>query len=151
MSVPIIEYIAADVLATVQLVTTGNGYNYDLTAERHKRSGDKRQHLNAVIVQEDPKELSPKVYFTKEWELPFGIGVFIIPDEADTTPIDNYCNVIRSDIEKALMVDRFRGGYALDTQIRASHSVIEEGGETIIVINVDVNYRTNELNPYQQA
>src|SRR6185312_7472952 len=103
MSFPISEQIAQNILTTVQGVTTGNGYNYTLSAQRHSRAGDKKAHLNAIIVQDDPKPVSdPKVYNTLEWWLPFSIGVFVIPLETDSTPIDQYCNQIAADVQKAL-------------------------------------------------
>ena len=153
MGFPVNELIAQNVLSTVQGVTTGTGYNYTLTAQRHSRAGDKKAHLNAVIIQEDPREVpDPKVYNTKEWLLTFHVGVFVIPLEQDTTPIDQYVNLIAADVHKAVMVDRYRGGLALDTQIRASYKSVEDGLEyECIVIPVEVNYRTNEVNPYQQA
>jgi hypothetical protein len=153
MTYPVNELIAQNILTTIQGVTTGNGYNYTLSAQRHTRAGDKVAHLNAVIIQEDPKEVpDPKVYNTKEWLLTFHVGVFVIPEEQDTTPIDQYVNLIAADVHKALMVDRYRGGYALDTQIRPSYKSAEEGLKyECIVIPAEVNYRTNELNPYQQA
>jgi hypothetical protein len=153
MSTPVSELVAVDVLSTVATVLVANGYNCDLTAQRHTRAGDKREHLNAIIVQDDPREVSdPKVYNTYEWILPFSIGVYVIPLEDDSTPIDTYCNQIIADVSKALMVDRYRSGNALDTVIRASHTVTDEGLQwDIAVINVEVNYRTSELDPYVNA
>lgn len=149
---PVSELIARDVLTTVASVTTGHGYNYTLSASRHSRAGDKRQHLNAVIVQHDPREVSePKIYNTKEWWLPFAIGIYIMPDETDTTPIDQYVNVIRADVENALMADRYRSNNALDTQVRAPTIDVIEGIADLLIVNVEVNYRTSELDSYVNA
>lgn len=145
---PVIEIIAKDILATVAGVRQAAGYAYDLTAQRRSRGGDKRVHLNAIIVQEDPVLAAGKVYNTNEWFQPFEVGVFIIPPENDPMPIDACVNVIRSDVERAVMVDRYRGGNALDTVIKAPRITSEEGLEGIIVvISVEVNYRTSELDP----
>jgi hypothetical protein len=148
MGLPLIEQIAVDIFNTVSGVTVDNGYNFDLTVQRHSKSGDKIAHLNTVIVQDDPHEAGDPVYFTKEWIQPFDIAVFIIPLESDPTAIDTYVNVVRSDVEKALMVDRYRGGKALDTQIRACRNVSETLDYDCIAINVEVTYRTLETNPY---
>lgn len=153
MSVPVSEIIAVNVLETVQGVTVESGYNYDLTAQRHMKSGDKRAHLNAILLQDDPREATDtKAYNTMEWWLPFHIGVYVIPLEGDATPIDTYCNAIAADVQKALMVDRYRGNNALDTQIRASRLITDDELKCdIIIINVEVNYRTAEVNPYVNA
>ena len=150
---PVIELIAQNVLATIAGITEAAGFNYNLTAQRHTRAGDKIKHLNAVIVQESPRKAhDKKVYNTNEWLLTFGVGVFIIPTEEDPTAIDTYVNIVRSDVEKAVMVDRYRGGNALDTKILPAEIVAEEGLEyDLIVINVEVNYRTSELDPYVNA
>ena len=151
--VPVNELIARDILATVNTVTIANGYNYDLTVQRHSKAGDKRDHLNTIITQDDTREASePEVYFTKEWIATYMIGVYIMPLDNDTTPIDTYVNIIRADVEKALMVDIYRSGNALNTTIRAPKQITDEGLEyDIIVINVDVNYRTLENDPYTNA
>jgi hypothetical protein len=109
-------------------------------------------HLNAVILQSDPKENSDAVYNTKEWTVEFHVGVFVIPLESDTTPIDQYVNQIAADVQKAVMVDRYRGGNALDTQVRATYKSTDEGLEyDCVVIPVEVNYRTSEVDPYLNA
>jgi hypothetical protein len=153
MGLPVSELIALNILATVEGVQESSGYNYNITAQRHSRSGDKESHLNAIIVQEDAREVTePKVYNTKEWIQPYNIGVFIMPPEDDPTPIDTYVNLIIADVQKALMVDRYRDQNALDTQVRAAHIVSEKGLEyEIAVVVVEVTYRINELDPYQRA
>jgi len=152
MGLPIVELIARDVLATVAGVKEAAGFNYNLTAQRHSVDGDKEVHLNAVIVQQDPELLNDKVPNTNEWLQSFEVGVFILPAQGDPTPIDQYVNLIRSDVERAVMVDRYRSGNALDTRIRAPRLAATEGLEgDIIVINVEVNYRTSELDPTVNA
>jgi molybdopterin biosynthesis enzyme len=153
MSLPVIELIAQNVLTTVQGVTEENGYNYTITATRHAKKGDKRTNFAAIILQADPREATDEnVYNTKEWWLPFEISVFIIPSDTDTTPIDTYCNVVRSDIEQALMADRYRGGVARDTEIKASRAFTEEtSAYDVIIVNCEVNYRTQDINPYAIA
>lgn len=152
MSLPISEQVALDIYAAVQNVTKANGFNYTLSAQRHTEKGDKVAHLNAIVVQEDPRPVGdPKVFNTLEWWQPFGIGVFVIPVESDTTPVDTYVNLIVADVQKSLMLDRYRGGVALDTQIKAAVKH-EEGQEyTLAIINVEVNYRTLDTDPYFNA
>lgn len=152
MALPVNELIAIDLLKTVAGVTEAAGFAYNLTAQRHTRAGDKRVHLNAVITQEDPKLQADKVPNTNEWRQTFCIGVFIIPVEEDPTPIDAYVNIVRSDVERAVMVDRYRGGNALDTQIQAPMVGIMDGLEgDVVVIHVEAHYRTADTDPTVNA
>ncbi len=153
MSVPVSELIARNVLTTVQGVTVANSYNYTIVAARHARSGDKRAHLSATIIQDDPRPASEaKGYFTLEWWLPFKIGVYVIPLESDTTPIDTYINAITADIQNALMVDRYRGGNALDTKIVAPQLIADEESKyDLVCVNCEVHYRTKETDAYTRV
>ncbi len=149
MALPVIELIAQNVLQTVSGITTSTGANYTLTAQRHTKGGDLRRHLNAVIIQEDPKEPphQPNVN-TYEWMQTFGVCVWIDPPEEDPTPIDQYINLVWADAHKAFVADRYRGGNALDTTIKPPQIVSKEAaGMDAVIINVEVNYRTAETDP----
>jgi len=150
---PVIELIAQNVLTTVQGITAAAGFNFNLTAQRHSKKGDRVRHLNGIIVQEARREVTDKkVYNTNEWWLPFGIGFYVIPAEEDQTPIDTYANLIMADVEKALMADRYRGGNAINTVILPEMLIVDGGLEfDLVVINVEVHYRTSELDPYLNA
>jgi hypothetical protein len=156
MIYPILELIAQNVLTTVQGVTVANGYNFTLDAHRHTRDGDKQAHLEAVITQLDDEPVEPGVYNTLEFNTPFGVGVYVIPATGDPTPIDQYCNLIAADIQKAMMVDRYRGGYAMET-----HVIPPQRGKVnsqkdalqydLIVVAFNVNYRVRDIDPYVNA
>ena len=151
LNLPVSEMIAVDVFDTVSEVTTQNGFNYTLAVARHMKTGDKRTHLSALIVQDDPHEVTNENYNTREWLLPFSIGVYLIPTDNDATPIDTYVNLVTADVQKALMIDRYRGGNALDTKIKAPHLITEEGSFDLVLIQVEVSYRTAEIDPYLRA
>jgi len=153
MATPVIELIAANLLSTIAKVTEQSGYQYTLTAQRRTRAGVQRDHLNAVLIQDNPRPVKdPKVPNTNEWDQTFAVGVFIIPAEEDRTSIDTYVNIITSDVQKAVMIDRYRGGNAMDTRIVAPELVPEEALEyDMAIINVEVNWRVSELDPYVNA
>jgi hypothetical protein len=149
MSLPISELIAVNVLSTVAGVNVANGFTYDLTAQRHTRSGDKRAHLNCIIVQGDRTAVSdPKIPNTLEWNVPFRASTYVIPETTDATAIDTYGNIIAADIERAIMADRYRGQNAMDTKVHPSHTIVDdEGGFNLVLVDFEVNYRTSELDP----
>lgn len=148
---PVVELIAQNVLATVQGITTAAGFNYNLTAARHKRTGDKREHLHAIIIQNDPEDVT-KTPNVKEWHQVFRVGVYIMPAEADPTPIDTYVNLVRADIEKALMADRYRGNNAINTKILDPNTEEDDDSvTTLVVIHAEIYYRTAEIDPTVNA
>jgi hypothetical protein len=155
---PLVEKIAQNVLTTLQTIVAGvtvgtTAYNYTIAAQRHSRDGDKRAHLNAILVQADPRAVVPApIPNTLEWRQPFHCGVYIIPAEGDATPIDQYLNRAIADVQKAIMVDRYRGGLALDTQIVAPSIVTnDELKFDIAVVQFEVHYRTAEVDGYVNA
>jgi hypothetical protein len=151
MATPIVEQIATNILALIQSITTDNGYNYTLSAVRPTKAGQSIYHLSTVIEQADPEEMgdNEKPNFTLEWHLPFRVFVVVQPEESDTTPLDTYCNLIRSDIEKASQIDYTRGGLAIDTRIRSPRFYQHPNlAYWLCEVTLEVDYRTKLVDPY---
>lgn len=149
MAEPIVEQICSNVLSTLQGITVANGYQYDLIVEREARRGNQPRHLLVVLHQLDPQEVEDEVTLKHGWIQPFMLDVFISIPESDSTAPDLVLNRITADIHKALMVDRYRGGLALETMIRGwqAFATLEgdlEGRE----VRFDVQYRHAYTNPY---
>lgn len=152
MTKPVIENIADNVLDTINGITIANGYNYNLSAVRKRRidfEDEAWDDLSCLILQTKVNELDSG-YSTKEWEQFFEVFVFAQdPDDSDIS-IDTKLNQIRSDIEKAIMTDTTRGGFAIDTMI---HGAVfdDDNGYSAVAVSFSVHYRVNELNPYTQS
>ena len=159
MAEPIVEHIAANIATAVNGITVAAGYHYGLTAVRPTHLGfeddEQPEDLTVLIVQEDPEEdpenASDGNSAMKAWVQPFALGAFVIESDSSTDPIDTRINRVRADIEKALMVDYSRGGYAIDTRIRGSARFGETSAQSGIAIYVDVLYRTRINDPYTGA
>ncbi|MEO6077872.1 MAG: hypothetical protein ABIP54_03730 [Candidatus Andersenbacteria bacterium] len=148
MATTIIEYIAQNILTTLSGVTTGAGYNYTIIPSRHHQIGDKPQHLGVIVHQGDPQELVNS-NAKQEWMAPFELECYVIQSESDTTPTDQYLNNLWGDIAKAILTDRTRGAYAIDTFVRKPEFFRNlDGSFEGITILVEVHYRTQLDNPF---
>ena len=159
MSTPVVESIAEDIQDAVDAITIAAGFNQDLTAKRPIRLGLEGLAAEVdgtvVILQEEPAEdeeiSSQGNPPARGWRQPFWLAAYVIASDAVTTPIDTRLNQVRSDIEKKLRADPTRGGYAIDTLIRAPIFFNEDEGCSGIVVVIEVRYRTSEDDPCVQA
>ncbi len=154
MSTPIIEYITIDIETAINAITTANGFNQDLTAIRPKRNDFKDiipKDLTVLIKQADEEEAESEIINIKKWLQPFVIMAIVIDSDDATASIDTRINQVRADIQKKLMEDYTRGGYATDTIILPSAEFEGEKGFTGIAVNIAVKYRVNFDDPYTKA
>ena len=150
-SLPIVELIAQDIFGVLQTVNTTNGYSYDLVPERASMQGANPTHLLCILYQLDPDRNDSESNGLDGWIQPFAIDVFVIPSQSDTTPVDQYKNIIYAEIYQALMQDYSRSGYALDTLIHSPlHFKAANGTYDGFALQPEVTYRTVKDNPFQQ-
>lgn len=154
MSTPVLENIAANILTAINEITVGNGYNQTLTAYRPRRvdfSDVTPGDLKVIVKQDDPELSDGTLINVQCWDQPFTIWALVIDSDAATDSIDTRRNQVRSDIEKKLMVDPTRGGYAYETLIMPSVEFDDGGGFTGIAVNIIVKYRTRITDPYTKS
>ena len=152
MSVPVIESIAANLLTTLNNVTTGNGYNQTIDIKRPSRvtydteaAGD---DLEGLLVQgkREPLEHAFTVY---TWRQPFIVIVYALNADRSTVTIDTRLNQITADMEKALRVDITRGAYAYMTNIGEPEFIISDDGlVSATMLPFTVDYRVLNTDPY---
>ena len=155
MAEPIIEQIAADLLETINGITTANGYQYTLTGSRPVIDGyyaEAPKDMTFQLVQ-GQEELLQGTSQLQEFVQPFTVIVITMNLETDTIPIDKKRNRVLADIRKAVMVDHTRGGLAIDTEWGQSSSFVNNDDFVFegISAEIRVHYRTNYSNPYQAA
>jgi hypothetical protein len=88
---------------------------------------------------------------TQDWQQPFLLMAFVIDSDTATASIDTRINQARADIQKKLLLDATRGGYAYDTVILPSQEFDDGNGFSGIAVKIAVKYRTNYMNPYAKA
>jgi hypothetical protein len=159
MSFPIIEQIAQELTATLNLITVAAGFEQDLHAGRLKQqdtdniedwllAGGCPYSTGHVLVGQVTEDwLEEGAQNTAEWKQSFAITCFaIVSDKAADSP-DTQINQMVADIRKKLMLTYSRGGLALDTLLGPATFFRGKGfaGAEIIVI---VQYRTKIDDPY---
>jgi len=154
MTTPIIESIAENIKDAINLITTGNGFNQTLVAQRPKRS----DFLNTawddltVLVNQVDAEKPEGAIFATTWRQYFNITAIVIDSDDATASIDTRLNQVSADIEKKLMADGTRGGNAIDTAIIVKIPFFDdETAVTGIAVQVAVDYRTEIEDPYTKA
>ena len=155
MTVPIIESIAANILTTVNLVTTDNGYNQTIVVKRPGRvdygseaAGD---DLTGLVYQGKRERLTSEMN-SYTWRQPFTIIAFALNDDGSSVTIDTRLNQICADMEKALRVDIKRDGNALYTDIGEPEFLeAEDGSSSAVVLPITVDYRVLKSDPYTKG
>lgn len=154
MSEPIVEQIAAKIATQLATVTTGNGYQQSVASvirpTRYTVPPTPTDRM-VVLTQLDPSVIDgPHMFST--WRQPFAIDLFLRPSDTSTTILDLLANRFRSDVEKAIMAKRTWDGLAIDTRIDAPQSWIRlDDNFEGVTVNISVDYRTKELDPYDQT
>ncbi len=155
MTTPIIEDIAANILTTINRVTTGNGYNQTIVVKRPSRvdyeSKAAADDLEGVIYQGKRERLASEMN-SYTWRQPFTIVVYALNNDGSSTTIDTRLNQICADMEKALRVDITRGGNAYHTDIGEPENLIaDDGSNSAVVLPITVDYRVLKSDPYTKG
>lgn len=158
---PVIERIVRNIVETLEGVSDAAGYATTLSAvERPKPAlGNRNRDQLAVVVQGKPKQVTadenegPGAYNFVTWEQPIAVVLTVVESEASDVSIDERLNLIRSDVERAIMIDAHRGGLALDTRIEDPEypdpeTLQSNQGEVWAIFTV--HYRTRYDDPYTQ-
>lgn len=91
--------------------------------------------------------MSPNPYFT--CRLSVYLDVWIRQDEAEGQATDTVLSGILGDIEKALMVNNTRGGYAIDTNIKSNvpFETVEGQPHAGLTIELEILYQHTQSDP----
>lgn len=155
---PVLERIVQNIVEALENVSTAAAADRSLTVERPKPSlGNRSRDALAVVTMSNPKLVGDPeggaAYLMAEWLQPFGIILTVVESEQSDVSIDERLNVLRSDVEKALLADPHRGGLAIDTLLGDAfypepESLNANVGEVWVLITV--HYRTRYDDPYTQ-
>lgn len=154
MSVPIIESIAANILTTINGVTTDNGYNQTIVVKRPGRvdyDSETADNLKGLVYQTSREKLVGEMN-SYTWRQGFDIVVFALNVDGSSTTIDTRLNQIAEDISKALRVDVTRNSNALYTDIGAvAFDSADDGSISALVLEITVDYRVLKSDPYTKG
>ncbi len=144
------ERILANIKTTLEEITIANGYvNTIASVQRWDKRGNPLRQVPCIVVNagQEEKQMSPNPYFT--CRLSAYLDVWIRQDEADATATDVILSGILGDIEKALMIDNTRGGFAIDTNIKSNvpFETVEGQPHAGLTIELEVLYQHTQSDP----
>ena len=150
------EDILADLVTTCSTITTGNGYNLTvMEVERYEAEGQALSVLPAILViggrQTRVNEASGRV----EWSMQVLLDCFRVHNPvSDPRSSDELLSEMASDVIKAMMTDRTRSGYAIDTDVVEiePYPVIPNTGRDInVVVELEIHFRHIAEDPEDQG
>lgn len=145
------EKILKNIKTTLESVTTGNGYDNTVgSVQRWKKQGNATSEASITCViypGPETKQPRPNPLFT--CRLPLMLEFFVLQDKEDTLSTDERLNSLLGDIEKALMVDITRGGFAEDTDILGNEPFLTIEGQPNagLTVDIEVLYRHKQTDP----
>lgn len=155
MSTPIVETIAVKLVALIDAITTGNGFNQTLVAVRPKRihlEGDLNAD-NTVIIEQEDGRVATDANETTVWLQGFTLQALAIDSDAATDPIDTRLNKIAADIIKKLFTGENSSldGLADGILLKGTERFIADPQLAGIAVNIDVLFPFDTANPYSQT
>ncbi len=144
------ERILANIKTTLEAITIANGYDNTIASvQRWDKRGNPLRQVPCIVVNagQEEKQMSPNPYFT--CRLSVYLDVWIRQEEADATATDVILSGILGDIEKALMIDNTRGGFAIDTNIKSNvpFETVEGQPHAGLTIELEVLYQHTQSDP----
>lgn len=165
LPLPIVELLTEALVTSLSTLTEPpgtSGYNTQLSSvvRGTHTPGPTPADLKAVVFDlKDDLPTQPWEANTSEagtlqhtpWVKHYQIFTYVLKSETDPN-YDQYCNVIRSDIEKVLLAEIKNGtnlgGYCQNLWAVGSEKTWDANDVPGISVFIDVQYRTNQFDPY---
>jgi hypothetical protein len=149
--VPVSERISENIVETLKGVSAAAGFNVDLDVERYDTRGNDPGHYKTIVsdgADAEADDADTPLGF-KRWRRPYDIYVFVVESEASPVAYDTLANVARADVERALMADVTRGGWAQNTEVRDPILFSDQSDFGGVVVRIEVVYSHSETSPYE--
>lgn len=144
------ESILENLRTTLAGITVANGYHNDIaSAQRWRQSGNSLLNVPCIVINAGPEEKEPTPNPFTTCRFTIYLDVWMRQDQSDPQPTDALLNSLLGDIEKALMVDYTRGGYAKDTNMKSNvlFETLEGQPQAGIVIELEIIYQHKQDDP----
>jgi len=146
------EKILEDIKTALELIKTENGYENDIVSvQRWSQHGNSTRLVPCIVINGGSEERQPKPNPLVTCDFLVYLDLWIRHDENDSDSTDTVLNSLLLDIEKALMADYTRGGYARETVIRSIDPFrgTEGNPHSGISIEVEIKYCHEQGDPTQ--
>jgi hypothetical protein len=117
MDKPIVQQIAENIRSTLAGVTKNAGYSVDLDVDERDLPTNNPKDNSCFVVQDDPEDETDESENRRGWYQVFGVVIYLIGTESGDKQLDARANEVWGDVYKQLMLDRTRGGLAIDTRV----------------------------------
>lgn len=155
MSVTVRENIFANIKTALLVMSVTNGYANDFKSiQRWKQQGNRLKDCPCVVIKSGPEaKKDNQTCSLKFCTLSVLLDLWVREAESSTVDSEIVINSLLGDIEKALMADITRGGYARDTKLVSSVPFETVEGEPMhgLAIELEVIYAHKQNDPYTQG
>ena len=144
------ESILENLKTTLETISTTNGYHNDIASvQRWRQSGNSLLNVPCIVINAGPEEKEPNPNPFTTCRFTVYLDVWMRQDAGDPDPTDALLNSLLGDVEKALMVDYTRGGFAKDTNIKSNvlFETLEGQPQAGIVIELEIIYQHKQDDP----
>jgi len=144
------ESILENLRTTLETILIANGYHNDIASvQRWRQSGNSLLNVPCIVINAGPEEKEPVPNPFTTCRFTVYLDVWMRQDASDLQPTDALLNSLLGDIEKALMVDYTRGGFAKDTNIKSNvlFETLEGQPQAGIVIDLEIIYQHKQDDP----
>lgn len=144
------ENILENLKTALSGVTAANGYANDIqSVQRWRQQGNSLASVPCAVINAGPEEKDPVPNPYMTCRLTVYIDVWTRQDDSDPQSTDTLLNSLLGDIEKAVMLDITRGGYAKDTNIKSNtlFETLEGQPYSGIVMEIEIVYQHKQGDP----
>jgi len=148
------ELIQKNIDTTLKLISKIGGYNNDIVSvQRYEQSGNDFASCPVIIQYPGDEGKKPGPVPLSSCDFTVYVGVYFKHDKTiDARSTDEIINSFLADVEKALMIDHTRGGYATSTFCSGNAIFQREEGEAYagLFIEVGIIYDHDRNDPTAQ-
>lgn len=161
---PVSERIADAILQRLLLLTAGYSDQFVASGVERPLRNDAGTpaHLRIVLTQDSPERIEDldcpgnppaNCYATR-----YNIRCYVMPSENDTTPVEEYCNLMAGEVVRVVcdddMIDdgtqwHTMGGMAVNAEWQAHENIDADGSYDGVNVPLHVTYRVSETNPFE--
>lgn len=159
---PVNEQIAQRLVERLELLTAGYSSYFVAPYVKRRLFHDTETPLNfGIVVTQGNDERVPELDCPGNppalcFRVPFNIRCRIMPSETDTTPVDEYVNIIAAEVHRVVCDDSYLSfpwytfeDLAFDAEISSPEYVDNDGSFDGVNQVVTVTYRVTEGNPWE--
>lgn len=139
-----------NIKTTVEGITVAGGYNNTITNVQHFSTlGNAKTTMPMVEIvpgkERREEGMDPIVHSALEVNL----ILYHVQAEGSSTGTEEFLDTLYQDIIKALLADRTRGGYAIDTEITDVDPFVLAEGQifTGMIFSLEIKFRTEPDDP----